>query len=143
MEVTGDPAHFTKAMWKKTISKAIHSKNRKDLMTLLESYKKLNKEKFKDEEYGEKKYLKIMNISSARTFFSARASMLSMIKGNFKGEPGHPVCPDDLPCCLYEKQRQGLNILGCDEDLVLYCHQVIAERLKEREMDDSLLDWII
>ena len=149
LKITEDPTHFTKAMWKKTISKAIHSKNRKDLLTLLESYKKLDKEKLMDEEYGEKRYLKTMNISSARTFFSARASMLSTIKANFKGDPRYAAdnyvcdCGEHqdtqsglLTCRLYEKQRQDLDILGCDEHLVLYYQRVIAERLKEREKNE-------
>ena len=133
LEITEDLTYFAKPMWKKTISKAIHSKNRKDLLDLLGFYKKLDKEKLMDKEYGEKKYLKTMNISSVRTFFSNRASMINTIKANFKGDPRYATnnyvcdCGEHLntqssllTCHLYEKQRQGLNILGNDEDLIRY-----------------------
>ena len=76
-----------KKAWKKKVLEAVHSKNKMDLLNLLDSYKKLDKEKLREEEYGMKKYLKSMNISSARTFFSARASMLSTVRANFKSDP--------------------------------------------------------
>ena len=141
-----DPIFFTKKAWKKKVLEAVHSKNKMDLLNLLESYKKLDKEKLREEEYGMKKYLKSMNISSARTFFSARASMLTTVKSNFKGDPKYAAvdymceCNEHqdtqsglLTCRLYEKQREGLDLHGSDAHLVQYYQRVIKERLKEKE----------
>ena len=132
-------------MWKKKVSSSIHLKNKLDLLSMLETYKKLDKQKMKEEEYGQKSYLRTMNLSSGRTFFSARASMLSTVKANFKSDPryaGDFRCEcleheDDqaslLTCRLYERHRDGLDLLNSDEDLVTYYKLIIDERRKKAE----------
>ena len=148
--IPDDPTVFSKATWKKKILEAVHLKNKRDLLTLLESYKKLDSDKIREEEYGQKTYLKSMNISSARTLFSARASMLSTVKANFKNDARYAAvdymceCGDHvdtqsdlLTCALYEKHREGLDLLNSDDHLVKYYQLVIQERLKERENHDS------
>ena len=143
-----DPIFFTKPMWKKKVSSAVHSKNKQDLLLLLDSYKKLDKEKLKEEEYGQKKYLKSMNITNVRTLFSARASMLTTIKANFKGDPRYAAtdymceCGEHqdtqsnlLTCRLYERHREGLDLHNSDAHLVKYYQLIIQERQKDNEKD--------
>ena len=130
------------------VSSAVHAKNKWDLLLLLDSYKKLDKEKLKEEEYGQKKYLKSMNITNVRTLFSARASMLITIKANFKGDPRYAAtdymceCGEHqdtqsnlLTCRLYERQREGLDLYNSDAHLVKYYQLVIKERQKDKEKD--------
>ena len=90
LQINEDPSVYTKPMWKKKIHSAIHSKNKRELLAMLESYKKLDKEKLKQEDYGQKSYLKSMKMDSARTFFSARASMLGTIKLTSRETPSLP-----------------------------------------------------
>ena len=120
----------------------IHIKNKSDLISLLNSYKKLDVDKFTNEEYGVKSYLKTMNISQSRTFFSSRSMMLSTIQWNFKNDPLFAAdeflceCGDLdtqanlLTCRLYEHLRDGLDLAGSDTDLVKYYQLVINERQK-------------
>ena len=129
------------------IDERIQQKNYQDLSSMLESYKKLDKDKFMSEEYGRKPYLKTMNISAARTMFSARSMMLTSVKWNFKSNPkyaadeykcecGEHVDTQDnlLTCNLYQDLREGLDITNSDSDLVKYYQLVIRERQKENNI---------
>ena len=146
LQIHEDPSCFSNSMWKKRISTAIHLKNKKELLLMLDSYRKLDKEKIREEVYGQKSYLKSMKMDSARTFFSARASMLSTVKANFKGDAkfaaDNYMCEcrehvdtqaDLLNCRLYERHREGLDLLNNDHHLVKYYRLVIKERREKEE----------
>ena len=108
-------------------------------------YKKLDVEKLCTEEYGEKSYLSSMRVSEARTFFSARSSMLSTVQFNFKNNNEYKAneykckCGDLdtqtnlLTCRLYSHLREDLDISHSDTDLVRYYQRVIRVRLEEEE----------
>ena len=143
LDITLDPGMTSKNHWRKLILHKIHQKNKSDLLSLLESYKKLDRNKFEKEEYGQKSYLKTMTISQSRTFFSARSMMLTSVQWNFKSDPAFAAneykceCGDLdtqanlLTCRLYEHLREGLDLAGSDTDLVKYYQLVISERQKE------------
>ena len=143
LEIHEDPSSHSKHSWKILVKAKVHLKNSKDLKNQLSTYTKLDVEKLRSEEYEEKDYLRTMNVSSGRTMFSARSSMLSTIQWNFKGNPRYRAnnylckCGDRdtqsslLNCTSYKHLRDGLNVLHSDSDLVKYYQLVIEERRKE------------
>ena len=120
---------------------------------MLNNYRKLDTEKFSQEEYGAKSYLSSMILKESRTFFSARARVLQTIKWNFKGNAEYAAvdyvceceehCDDPeglLSCRLYESHREGLDLANSNFDLVKYYQLIIEERTKEegtKEKKDS------
>ena len=84
-----DPSSFSKYQWGKMIRYHIHAKNKSDILTKIQSYKKLEYESVRNEEYGMKSYLKSMSLSESRTFFSARSRMLKTVQMNYKHNPEH------------------------------------------------------
>ena len=147
LDVELEPSFYTKVQWKKLISSQIHKKNKDDILNLIKPYKKLSYEKIINEEYGQKTYMKNMNVSQARTFFAIRAQTLRTVQMNFKHKPEYVLnqwkcsCGEDdiqshLPHCLsYEHLREGLNLEESDHDLVLYFQRVIREREREADRD--------
>ena len=141
LDIPLDPTCFSKAGWKKEILARIHRKNKEELLSQIRSYKKLDVEKLSAEEYGAKGYLSSMKVSEARTFFSARSSMLSTVQYNFKNNNAYKAneykckCGELdtqtnlLTCRLYSHLREDLNISHSDTDLVRYYQGVIRERL--------------
>ena len=87
-----------------------------------------------------KSYLGRMNLSQARTLFSARAEVLPTVQMNFKNKFEFAQnlwkckCGDEDTqshlsfCRSYEHLREGLNLQNNDHDLVLYYQRVIKER---------------
>ena len=147
MGIQHEPSLYTKVQWKRMIYSKVHEKNKDDILTQIKSYKKLVHEKILCEEYGEKSYLKTMNVKNARTFFAYRAQTLSTAQMNFKHKPEYVLnkwkcsCGEDdyqshLPHCLsYEHLREGLNLEDSDHDLVLFFQRVIREREREDDRD--------
>ena len=86
LDITNDPADLTKKKWKNLIKDRIHRKNKSDLLDQIKSYKKLNHDEIKEEEYGMKDYLKTMNMSEARTYFAIRSKTVRTVQMNFKNK---------------------------------------------------------
>ena len=150
LNIFSGPEFFSKKAWKKLILQRLHKRNEEQLLSQIETYKKLDFEKLSKEGYGIKPYLADMTVSRARTFFSARASMLSTVKLNFKNKKEYAdkdfLCecgehPDDqaalLTCNLYAHLREGLNLHTSDHDIVTYYQRVIKER-HDRENEINL-----
>ena len=147
LEIESDPSKYTKQQWKKIIKSKINEKNKRDLLHMIKSYKKLDYEELKDEKYGEKSYLTTMNLSQARTCFAARAQTLRTVQMNFKHKPDYVMnqwkcgCGEDdyqshLPFCnIYANLRDGLDIEGSDLDLVIYYQRLIRQREWEGERE--------
>ena len=144
LQIHRNPSSYSKSEWKRLISTRIHERNKDSLLQQIMSSRKLDQEKLSTETYEEKSYLRDMSIKDGRTFFSSRSSMLSTIQWNFKGQPefctnGHLcVCKehldtqtDLLKCKLYEKQKEGLDPLNSDIELVKFFQRVLEERKKE------------
>ena len=140
-----EPSYFTKHQWKKVVHKKLHEKNKSDLLNLIRPYKKLNYDVLVNEEYGQKAYLKNLNLSQARTCFAARAQTLRTVQMNFKNKPEYVknqwkcICGEDdyqshLPSCKsYAHLREGLDLAGSDRDLVTYYQRIIRQREQEDE----------
>ena len=143
--IQSDPSSFTKPQWRKKIQYHIHLKNKTDLITQINSHKKLDKVKLSSESYGIKQYISTMKVSEARTFFASRSMMLSTVQYNFKNNPKYKAneykckCGDTdtqsnlLTCKLYRHLREGLDLSNSDTDLVRYFQLVIQERQEEQE----------
>ena len=140
-----DPSIYNKYQWKKIIGSLIHTKNQSDILSQVQSYKKLEYESMKNELYGMKSYLKTMNLSESRTFFAARSHMLRSIQMNYKHNPEYVAnnykcfCGEDdhqshlASCPSYSHLREGPDLAGSDRDLVLYYQRVIRERENREE----------
>ena len=141
LNIYSGPEFFTKKAWKKVILQRIHRRNEEQLLSQIQTYKKLDVKQLTDEGYGIKPYLAEMTVTRARTFFAARSSMLSYVKLNFKNKKEYAekdyLCkcgehPDSqaalLTCRIYAHLREGLNIFSSDNDLVTYFIQVIKDR---------------
>ena len=145
-----DPSRYSKYQWGEIIRHQIHAKNKSDILSQIQSYKKLDYETMCNEEYGVKAYLKVMNLSESRTFFAARSHMLRTIQMNYKHNPGYVandhkcICGEDdhqshlVACPSYSHLRDGLDLAGSDSDLVLYYQRVISERENREEGDQEV-----
>ena len=143
--IDNDPTVYTKNQWKKLVKGKVNLKNKNDLLNMIKSYKKLDYDKIVNEDYGEKSYLKTMNIFQARTCFAARAQTLRTVQMNFMHKPEYIhnnwkcKCGEDdhqshLPFCQsYAHLRDGLDLQRSDLDLVVYYQRVIREREQEEE----------
>ena len=145
LEITSDPSNFTKKHWKKIAKEAIQKKNRTELLDRMKSYKKLEPSRFAEEDCGAQPYLKNMNISYARTFFSSRAHMLKSVQMNFKRKEEYAAnqykcsCGEEdhqshlISCPSYQHLRQGLDLERSDSDLVRYYQLIIKEREQKED----------
>ena len=144
LDIEEDPSTFSKRLWKKYIYSKIHSKNKSDILTQVQSYKKLNYNKLVSENYGIQPYMKTMTVNMARTFFASRAMMLSTVQMNFKNIPEYKAndyrcgCgeydhQDHLTSCLqYTHLQEGLD-METENGLVRFYQLVIRERENEKE----------
>ena len=151
LEIDSDPSVFTKNQWKKYVKNKIDEKNKSDLLELIKPYKKLDHDQLMNEEYGQKSYLKTMNLSQARTCFAARAQTLRTVQMNFKNKAEYAnnlwkcICgEDDHQSHLsyfesYAHLREGLDLERSDRDLVIYYQHVIREI--EQEKGQGRVSW--
>ena len=97
----GDPRFYSKNQWKKLVKEKVHDKNKSDLLNMVKTYKKLDYDQLKEEDYGLKSYLKNMNMNQARTCFAVRSKTLRTVQMNFKNKPEYMynlwkcICGDD------------------------------------------------
>ena len=139
LNITANPQSYSKGCWKSLIKSRIYSLNRSQLLTKIESYRKLDYDKLSREEYEVKPYLRDMNLRDARTLFSARSRMLPL-QANYKGVPEYREnnylceCKEHedsqakvVSCQLYVHLKEGLD-LSTDIGLVKYFQRVIHER---------------
>ena len=145
LKISDDPSSYSKYRWRCLIKSRIHDKNRLDILTEVQSYKKLDYDKLVTEEYGLQPYLKNMTVPLARTCFASRAMMLSSVQMNFKNNPEFRANDYRCGCGEYDHQvhltscpqykhlKEGLN-METDTGLVRFYQLVIREREKEKEM---------
>ena len=146
LHVEDNPSSFSKSRWSKLIKSRIHSKNRRDILTQVQSYKKLDYDTLVAENYGIQPYVRNMTVSLARTCFASRSMMLSSVQMNFKNKPEYKankyrcVCKEEdhqahlTSCMQYKHLQEGLDMRS-DIDLVRFYQLVIREREKEKETD--------
>ena len=77
---------YSKTSWKKILNTRIHEYNYKELMAQLRTYKKLNFDELKTEEYEVKPYIFKLNLHEIRVKMRLRSQMLSNVKFNFQSE---------------------------------------------------------
>ena len=130
----------SKAMWKKMIKSKIREKNRKDLLSRIKNYKKLNYSEMKDEPFEVKQYLKTMTLTDARTMFSIKSQMTKTVQYHFRRDKGYTASMWSCVSCQkidsinhikvcpkYDHLRLGKD-LNDDKDLVHYVQEVVAAR---------------
>ena len=86
LDISVNPQHYSKGRWKSLIKSKIYALNRSQLLSQIESYRKLDHDQLSLEEFDVKPYLKEMNLRDARTMFSARSRMLPR-QANYRGVP--------------------------------------------------------
>ena len=109
------------------------------LLSQIESYRKLYHDQLSLEEFYVKPYLKEMNSRDARTMFSARSRMLPL-QANYRGVPEYRendyLCQCKkheynqalvVSCDLYTHLKECLD-LSTDIGIVKYFQRVIQER---------------
>ena len=144
LEIEHDPSTFSKNRWKKHILSKIHLKNKSDILTQVQSYKKIDYNKLVSENYGIQPYLKTMTVTMARTYFASRSMMLSSVQINYKNIPEYKANDYRCGCGEYDHQehltsctqykhlQDGLD-METDIGLVRFYQMVIREREKEKE----------
>ena len=117
------------------------------LVTMKCKYKKLDHNKFAEENFELQPYLTDLQIHQARHKFRIRSFMTKTVKMNFPSDEGYKRqlwkcqhCPNiDTQshiqhCPAYEHLREGKN-LDNDLDLVKYFQQVISMREANDDID--------
>ena len=142
-----DITKYTKIQWKNLVNQNIAKMNRECLLDKMKSYSKLDQNKFAEEKFELKPYLKNLQLTQARQNFRIRSFMTRLVKMNF---PSDRVYSSDLWSCwhcpnidtqahirhcpAYQHLRMDKN-LDNDMDLVKFFQEVIKLR-------ESLLDKI-
>ena len=131
---------LSKLQWKSRVKQCTIEKNKRELLSRMAVYKKIDCNRLKDEEFEMKPYLKNSKLADARILFQSRCKMLSTVKMNFKNHPKYIqdawICSGCtlmdsqehlLWCSGYSQLRVGLD-LGSDEDLAHYYRSIIRMR---------------
>ena len=134
---------LSKHQWKSRLREAIRSKNRSDLLTLIEPYKKLNYHELKNEECKTKEYFHDLTLSQAQVAFAIDTKMLRTVKSDF---PSNKEYEDDLwrcqqctrtdsirhltRCPFFSDLRINKNLKTNTEDIVEYFQEIIKIRLE-------------
>ena len=137
----------SKQQFKTLVRQALVSKNRDDLLRMIEPYKKLNIIDLTNEEFETKKYMYEMSLSQVRTKFAIDTNMLRTVKSLF---PSDQKFSDDLwrcdqcsridsirhltRCPYFSELRENKNLQSNEEDLVTYFQEVVQIRM-EYEQD--------
>ena len=111
----------------------------------MQSYKKLDVDKLKRDEFQMKEYFNYMKLGDVRTKFAIDNRMVKTVKSDF---PSDPTYTDELWQCEectridsirhikicpgYEELRADKD-LRKDSDLVLYFQEVLAKRSENNE----------
>ena len=83
----GDPKLIPKQQWKTFYKKVIKEKNKDDILSKMKEYKKLDINEARKEKFETTKYLKEMTLADAKMKFALRCKMTRTIQMNFKGDP--------------------------------------------------------
>ena len=138
---------YSKLQFKRIIKKKIHEENKNDILNQLKSYKKLNWEEYKEEEFRVQPYFNTLNIPDTRTRFKLKSFMTPTVQMNFLSDPSYAKklwtcsgcsrggdaggCPDTqrhiIACTGYAKLRKRAD-LNKDKDLVRNFQQIIQIR---------------
>ena len=143
-----DITKYSKPQWKRLILDKIDSLNKATLLDTMKcKYKKLDHQKFAEENFELQPYLIDLQTNQARNKFRIRSFMTKTVKMNFPSDEGYKRqlwkcqhCPNiDTQshiqhCPAYEHLREGKN-LDNDLDLVKYFQQVIAMREANDDID--------
>ena len=97
LEISIEELHeLSKRQFKQRVQSAAKEKNRRDLLQLIEPYKKLSSAQLSEENYGTKAYFHEMNLAQARVMFALDTKMLKTVKSHY---PSDRRNEDDLGEC--------------------------------------------
>ena len=139
-DITESDVIVSKVGWKTQLKNEAKKQNSKLLSDMIKKSSKL--EELRNEEYGEKDYLRKMSMHDARINFSLRSRMFKC-KMNFLNTPQYraemwrcdscQTCIDSqshvLYCPAYQQLREGKSLTS-DQDIVTYFKEVLEIRLK-------------
>ena len=137
------PDGLSKIVWKSKVKKCVRTKSRKELLTEVEKYRKLDSRTLEKEKFERKSYIETLNIHDARTKFALRSKMLNTVKMNFKGVRQYAeskwLCdqckePDTqehlLTCVGYSILKIGRD-LSKDKEQVEFYRQIVKLRSRD------------
>ena len=137
---------LTKQQFKRRVQCAAKEKNRKDLLTLIEPYRKLSFAELSEEDFETKPYFHELNLQQARLRFAIDTKMLRTIKSYYpsdkKNEDDFWECQHCsridsvrhlLRCPFFEELRVNKNLHSNQEDLVEYFRQIINVRMENEQ----------
>ena len=135
---------LTKQQWKSRVKEAIIEKNKSDLLQAIKSYKKLNYNELKDEEFKTRSYFEELTLSEAQVAFAIDTKMLNTVKSHF---PSNKEFEDQVWACqnctrvdsirhlircpFFEDLRVDKDLKTNNEDIVKYFREIIKIRLEE------------
>ena len=99
--ILGDPLGVPKQTWKKKIYQYTRNKNKEELIDLASSYKKLDHNSWKDEEFERKDFFDELDLESVRMMMKIKGGMVNTIRGNFKQK--------------YRRKNQSITCQSCKE----------------------------
>ena len=131
---------LNKIQWKGRVKNAVSERNKEKLLQTISSYKKLDANSLKEEDFKTKEYLVKMKLDDARTKFAIDNRMVKTVKSDFASDNKFAdemwECDDCKRidsirhikvCPGYEHLRADKD-LKRDEDLVKYFQEVLITR---------------
>ena len=80
----GTPTSFSKNVWKRKVANYTKEKNRQDLIDMATKYKKIDHNKWNEEEFERKKFFHRLDLDGTRMMMKIEGGMVNTIRGNFK-----------------------------------------------------------
>ena len=122
---------LSKQQFKKRVHSAAKERNQRDLLKLMERYKKISSAQLSEENWGIKSYFREMNLTKARVMFALDTKMLKTVKSHYpsdrKNEEDMWECHHCsridsiqhlLRCPYFEEIRAGKFLHSNKEDIV-------------------------
>ena len=81
-----NPGTLSKMNWKRPVNQKIKDKNKNDLLSSMERYKKLDTNKHREENFELKPYMTNLTMQAAQLKFAIRSKMMKTVKLNFKND---------------------------------------------------------
>ena len=130
---------FTKKQWKTCINRKISEQNEKEILTMMNSYKKIDAEDYTNESCKIQPYLKALNSKDARLRFKLRAKMTPTVKMNFMSDP---IFSENLWTCDGCPEANILDRCRDTQSHILTCEGYSDLRInKDLDSDKGLVDY--
>ena len=141
---------FSKQAWKRAMKRMIKQKNTEELLNWSDSYKKISREKYENQELRLDPNFRCLNLQDSRIYFRKTCFLLQTVRLNYKSNKQYkaesylcPDClsldppishPDDqaslLTCHGNSDLRVGKNLRNLKEEMEYY-RNIISRRTQK------------